>query len=153
MDPIEAFAAEARSYRAFVESAGAMALEDRLAMARLRLLALYTAALQLPSDPEPGDAADNHDVTPPAGWPGFGDKDIYYEVFDPYQLAEPVAGDLSDDVLDVYRDVCRGLVLWDAGQVTSAIWEWRFGLDHHWGAHAVDAIRALHRAIAIGSPG
>jgi hypothetical protein len=26
------------------------------------------------------------------------------------------------------------------------VWEWRFHFDVHWGEHAVDALRALHRA-------
>jgi Domain of unknown function (DUF5063) len=25
------------------------------------------------------------------------------------------------------------------------VWEWRFGLEHHWGVHAVDAMAALHK--------
>lgn len=76
----------------------------------------------------------------------LGDKDLYWEVFDPYVEANPVAGSLAEDVLDVYRDIRRGLTLWDASQMQNAIWEWRFGFDAHWGDHAIDALRALHRA-------
>jgi hypothetical protein len=28
----------------------------------------------------------------------------------------------------------------------AAIWEWRFHFEWHWGDHAIDALRALHRA-------
>ena len=54
---------------------------------------------------------------------------------------------LSDDLLDVYFDLRRGLELWDQEvPKAAAIWEWRFAFDTHWGDHAIDALRALHRA-------
>jgi len=45
----------------------------------------------------------------------------------------PVAGLLSDDLLDVYVRV--GLDLWRSPRA-AAIWEWRVAFDSHWGAHA-----------------
>ena len=90
---------------------------------------------------------------PPKGWPGFEKFDGYWEVFDPYEEGAPVGGSLSDDLLDVYGDLRRGLALWEQGGVTkrgelriAAIWEWRFQFEIHWGDHAIDALRALHRA-------
>ena len=56
------------------------------------------------------------------------------------------ATSISDDVLDVYLDVGRGLLAYDAGDVDGATWSWRFHFDCHWGDHAVDALRALQRA-------
>lgn len=114
--------------------------------ARVQLLALYAAALSLPAKPEPGEHDAGVASSPTEGWCDFGAKDDYYEVFDPYVLDEPVGGSMSDDLLDVYRDVRRGLTLWVASHTTEAIWEWRFSFDAHWGDHAVDALRALHRA-------
>jgi hypothetical protein len=89
----------------------------------------------------------------PTDWPGFEDKDFYWEVFDPYDHDDnqPVAGSLADDALDVYRDIRRGLALWDASRTRNAIWEWRFHFDVHWGDHATDALRALHRACKSGA--
>ncbi|MFN0252818.1 MAG: DUF5063 domain-containing protein [Kofleriaceae bacterium] len=144
-DAVEIFVREARDYCTFVESASTFPLANRLNIARMRLLMLYTAALSLPAI-EPGeiDAGPSPDV--PKDWPGFGEKDFYWEVFDPYEQAEPVAGSLSDDLLDIYRDLQRGLALWDAAHRQYALWEWRFHRDVHWGDHAVDALRALHRA-------
>ena len=73
--------------------------------------------------------------------------DAYWEVFDPYEEKPLGIGLLSDDLLDVYVDIRRGLDLWSADVPReAAIWEWRFHLEIHWGDHAVDAIRALHRA-------
>jgi hypothetical protein len=144
---VDIFVREARSYCSFVDKAATLSLADRLRTARARLLDLYSAALSLPSvKPEDAEASPDPDV--PTGWPGFEDKDVYWEVFDPYEHEdnEPTAGSLADDVLDVYRDIRRGLTLWDASQTQNAIWEWRFHFDVHWGDHAVDALRALHRA-------
>jgi len=73
-------------------------------------------------------------------------RQYYWEVFDPYVEEPPVKGSLSDDLLDVYRDVRRGLLLWDHNAPQAAIWEWRFSFGVHWGNHAIDALRALHRA-------
>jgi hypothetical protein len=59
----------------------------------------------------------------------------------------PVRGSLADDLRDVYSDVRRGLALWDSpAPPDAAIWEWRFQFEIHWGDHAIDALRALHRA-------
>jgi hypothetical protein len=146
-DGVDIFVGEARAYCSFVEQASSLTLVERLRTARERLLGLYSAALSLPSvEPDDRGASPSADV--PAEWPGFEDKDVYWETFDPYehQDHEPVAGSLADDVLDVYRDIRRGLTLWNASQTRNAIWEWRFHFDVHWGDHAVDALRALHRA-------
>ncbi|MDF2697718.1 MAG: hypothetical protein K0S65_6101, partial [Labilithrix sp.] len=77
--------------------------------------------------------------------------DIYWEVFDPYQHEDLVAGSLSDDVLDTYRDVRRGFWFWEQNEVANAVWEWRFHFQSHWGDHAIDALRALHRACNGGT--
>lgn len=146
-DAVDKFAREARLYCSFVEKASALSLAERLHTARDRLLRVYTAALSLPSvEPDDSDGAPSPDV--PMDWPGFEDKDVYWEVFDPYKHDdnEPVAGSLADDVLDIYGDIRRGLALWEASQTQNAIWEWRFHFDVHWGDHAVDALRALHHA-------
>lgn len=145
-DAIEEFVREVRAYCEFVNRAATLGLAERLAMARTRLVSLYTSALTLPDVPKPGDTDAGPNPQPPQGWCGFEDSEFYWEVFDPYVEDELVRGSLSDDVLDVYYDVQRGLTLWDADHKDSAIFEWRFHLDIHWGDHAVDALRALHRA-------
>ncbi|HEY3805528.1 MAG TPA: DUF5063 domain-containing protein [Kofleriaceae bacterium] len=123
--PVEAFVARAREFVDFVARASTLSPSERLSTARSRLLDLYTAAVSLPADfAERVDADDT--VTPPAQWPGFGSHDWYWEVFDPYIEAPLVMGSLSDDVLDVYRDIQRGLAQWDAGHRRAATWEWRY---------------------------
>ncbi|MBW8467143.1 MAG: DUF5063 domain-containing protein [Thiobacillus sp.] len=70
----------------------------------------------------------------------------YREVFDPDPLLadEPVLGDIGDDLLDTYKDVRAGLVLFDRGETNEAMWHWSFLHRIHWGRHAVGAMYALH---------
>lgn len=143
---VATFVGHARKFCSFIEKAGTLAVFDRMQSARLHLLALYTAAIALPSV-EPSEATEAPgSPDPPKNWSGFDSFETYWEVFDPYDLRAPVAGSLSDDLLDVYRDLRRGLTLWDSHQDADAVWEWKFHFEAHWGDHAVDALRALHRA-------
>jgi hypothetical protein len=102
--------------------------------------------LHLPAVTPTDDAKPPSRPRPPGNWPGLEGFEIYWKVFDPYEQEPPVAGSLSDDLLDVYRDVGEGLALWESGQDANAIWEWRFSFESHWGARAIDAMRALHRS-------
>ena len=132
------FVRAAWQYCEFVTTAAKHPLHERLRLARDRLVELYTAALELPEVISPDD-----DVVAPAPelpkeFPGFEHFDFYWEVFDPYDHADtaPVVGSLSDDVLDVYRDVQRGLSKWSPYVPSEgAIWAWRFSFDTHWGDH------------------
>ncbi len=142
-----AFVDQTHQFCDFIERASTLPLRARLEATRARLLALYRAGTVLPhvEPPEGFDAGPN--PPRPEGWKGFDNFEVYWEVFDPYVDEAPVAGSLSDDLLDVYFDVRRGLDLWKSkAPRAAAIWEWRFHFDSHWGDHAVDALRALHRA-------
>jgi len=143
--PALAFAHAAREYCEFIEEAPTLALQVRLLRARRHLLALYAAGAELPQLP-PSREAERPSPEPPAGWQGFEDFEHYFEVFDPYIDEANVGGSLSDDLLDVYGDIHRGLQSWDGDDRDNAVWEWRFLFECHWGDHAADAIRALHRA-------
>jgi hypothetical protein len=142
-----AFADHVRRYCAFIERAASVPLESRVRAARAHLAELVRAACDLPIG-DVDDADVDAEVHDPPGWPGMGEREIYWEVFDPYDFASiaSVAGSLTDDLLDVYRDLRRGLLSYEAGRVGAAVWEWRFLFEHHWGEHAVDALRALHWA-------
>lgn len=61
----------------------------------------------------------------------------YWDVFDPLLEAEkePVWNSLADDLADIYQDIKEDLVLFDAGQVEEAVWQWRFHFLIHWGKH------------------
>jgi hypothetical protein len=144
---VAAFVVQAQQFCEFIVKASTFSLAERLAIARQRLLELYEAGCALPhvEPPTAFDAGPN--PAAPPGWVGFEKFEVYWEVFDPGVDAAPVAGALSDDLLDIYRDVHRGLKLWEScAPIAAAIWEWRFHFDAHWGEHAMNALRALHRA-------
>lgn len=135
----------------------------------VRLPELYLAGLRLPStnilfdeDLDTDSAGTDTSLDPDAlghdEWhklfvalsDQLGDHNTYRGTFDPYEDPEeaPVTGSLADDISDVYEDLIRGLRKWRRGESGEALWEWRFGLESHWGKHATDAIRALHSLAA-----
>ena len=70
---------------------------------------------------------------------------LYWEIFDPFILDEPVCGNLLDDLFDIYNDLLQGIYLYEQGKSDEAIWCWKWNFDNHWKYHATDAIRALCR--------
>jgi len=139
----------------FVEKAHLKPLAVRIELARRCLLELYAGGLELPQVVPPEGIEAGPSPEPPAHWEGFDAFEFYWEVFDPYQEDAPVTGSLSDDLLDVYRDLRPGLALWEVGDADhrlAAIWEWRFHFGIHWGDHAIDALRALHRVRPVTAP-
>lgn len=114
------------------------------------LARLYAAALALPSrdaensnglpdllQPQADRAKAN--LLPFLGW-------YYREYFDPHPTLtdESCMGDVGDDLLEIYRDVRRGLIAFDNGEVGDAAWHWSFLHRMHWGRHAVGGLFALH---------
>lgn len=71
----------------------------------------------------------------------------YWEIYDPKRPDEAVCGNLVDDLADVASDLQRGIEDYDSGNGASAAFVWKLGLNHHWGKHVVDALRALHSII------
>ena len=120
------------------------------------LCRLYAAALALPElgpensdglpDPPPGllECAKNNLVS-------FNGR-YYREYFNPAASLndESVVGDIGDDLLDTYKDIRAGLLLFERGEITEALWHWAFLHRIHWGRHAVGAIFALH-CLSIGA--
>jgi hypothetical protein len=146
---VEYFAEGARQYCAFIENADQYPLTERLLSVATLLADLYAAGLRLPAVEQPDDQAPGVGSTAPR-WEGLGDLTFYWEVGDPYQWEAPVVGSLSDDLLEIYHDLKRGLSTFEEGgdaSIASAVWEWRSNFAKHWGEHTVDALRTLHRAI------
>jgi hypothetical protein len=143
---VEYFAEGARQYCTFIETAHKYPITERLITFATLLAELYAAGLRLP-DVEPTDDAASAKSSL-QNWEGLGDLTLYWEVGDPYQWEAPVVGSLSDDLLEIYHDLKRGLAfLEQGGNANAAAWEWRSNFAKHWGEHAVDALRILHRAI------
>ena len=149
------FAAAARGYCSWCEAPDS---EHSDSLAAYWLSRLYSQALLLPKVepenedglPELPDAALKAATTNLAVFAGR----YYREVFDPDPLLddEPCMGDIGDDLLDTYKDVRAGLVLYDRDETNEALWHWSFLHRIHWGRHAVGALYAFHcLAISQGS--
>jgi hypothetical protein len=151
-DAVETFAGEAAAFERWLLS-GSDRGADAAREALFRLLGLYRAGLELPQawSAELEGRAEVEVVTD-AEWrrayaaAGRLPVDYYGEVFEPLVVPPevPVVGSVSDDLADIYRDVVTGLRAYERGDRAGAVWEWRFGLTSHWGAHATGAIRVLH---------
>jgi hypothetical protein len=77
-------------------------------------------------------------------------KALCLKIFDPFNDQEPVSPTISDDLEDIYCDVKEGLLAMESSGAVSqnVVWEWKFGLEIHWGRHAVGAIAALHSLVS-----
>lgn len=141
------FAEVARAYCSWCEAAHS---EHSDSQAAYWLSRLHSQALLLPRV-EPENEEGLPELPPEAlaeaekNLGAFAGR-YYREVFDPDPLGadEPVMGDIGDDLLDIYKDVRAGLVLFDCGEVGEALWHWSFLHRIHWGRHAVGAMYALH---------
>jgi hypothetical protein len=80
----------------------------------------------------------------------FGSDGFYWKIFDPTSSSEKEAmqGWLVDDLSDIYAELKEALhkihVIGTDESIEDAFWHLKFGFNHHWGNHCVDAIRALH---------
>lgn len=74
-------------------------------------------------------------------FPGFG----YYN--EPVSLTKQLgtsglmAGDALDDIADIARDLYEVLWYWNNHCEGTALWQFRWGYENHWGAH----LRSLQR--------
>ena len=109
------------------------------------LLQLYEKALPLPdTEPSETDYALEEITQLPLK---MEVRDFYWEVYDPFDDAEEdklVCGMIYDDISDIYRDLQEGVRAFEAGNINTAAWIWKFGVNTHWGTHTVDLIKALH---------
>jgi Domain of unknown function (DUF5063) len=75
-------------------------------------------------------------------------KYCYRTVFEPFDPnTQTISTTLADDLADIYCDVKQGILqVGKHSEVVSVnvVWQWKFGLQSHWGRHAVSAIAALH---------
>ncbi len=146
--PVVEFVDLARGYCNWCEGRS-LGIEPEAQAARWLSL-LYASALGLPRTECDNDAGlpalpsatlalAEGNLAPFVGW-------YYRECFDPhpYLKDEPCMGDLGDDLLDIYKDIRRGLMLFEAGEVNDALWQWSFLFKIHWGRHAVGGLFALH---------
>ncbi|MEM9067857.1 MAG: DUF5063 domain-containing protein [Myxococcota bacterium] len=136
----------AREFCAFVE--GGASHPNGHVFVRSLLAELITTVLRLP--PATGPLA-NVPITPLERSLLVPSHDAYRKVLDPLRMPETIAASLTDDLRDVYRDLARGLRLFDQGDEEDAFRFWRRRFDDGWGDSAIAALRATHHA-AIAAP-
>jgi len=92
----------------------------------------------------------------------LGKDCFYWEVFDPTYIKEnggpgqgweiedrePSQGWLVDDFADIHADLKEELMKIDQigtdESIEDGLWQLKFGFNHHWGDHCINAMRALH---------
>src|SRR6056297_2511530 len=73
----------------------------------------------------------------------LGKDCFYWEVFDPAydKENEPTQGWLVDDFADIYADLKEELTKIDQigtnESIEDALWQLKFGFNHHWGNHCI----------------
>lgn len=154
-DSVIVFARSVRAYRELLHASvvDSATFPSQCASA---LTELYLYGLQLPAVP-PVEIPNQIS----RAWPDtslllsvFGPRALYRDVFDPFSDAPPVDCSLADDLADIYRDLVSPLALFDSEdslQAQGAVWEWRFTIFGHAGAHITSALRALHAILSDAS--
>jgi len=153
-----AFLKAARQYMALMENG--KVIEEEFFREIIKILSqLYSAGLSLKDIPLKYSNANTEFHIPeeeilkiPANILSFIGSLYYNEIFNPTQLnSEPVTGCLYDDLTDIYKDLKRAFYLLDHigtdKAVEEALWQLNFSFKHHWGDHAIDALRYLHYKI------
>jgi Domain of unknown function (DUF5063) len=142
LEEVEEFLDSAISYCEFVENYMVNNDKEKLTQLLISISSLYTLAMSLPKV-EPNDT-EIYDIKFDVPDVKFEKNDTYWMVFEPYTAEEPLCGSLSDDLIDIYKDLKEGVLLYQSDEQVEAIWHWKFNFEIHWGRHAVNAMRALH---------
>jgi hypothetical protein len=150
------FSQRARDYCTLIDAAATLDVNDFLRQAQSALHEISAAALELPAcAPDEGmteaqrmSYQESHDLFEALGRI-LGEYEGYWTVSFPYDdSVEPVYASLADDLADIYRDLKEGLALYDEhGSSDNTLWALRFQYMAHWGAHATDAMKAIHEVL------
>jgi len=156
---LKAFRGPAEEFFRIVENAPETAPVEFLRQVQLILPQLHLAALHLP-DVDSDDwgetprlpripdeqhmAVHNHLKAL------LGSYDLYWHVFDSRDHKEgAIYGSLTDDLEDIYFDLKNEIQALDHGaSVAYVLWGFRCLFYGHWGAHLVDASKAIHDHLA-----
>ena len=153
------FLTSAMDFCTAVDSYASLSPEAFLSKIGNVLVELYGHALALPNvEPNSYDAdkIPFHKEAVGNVWIFLRDKlgplDMYWTVFNSTQQGEPIQAGLSQDISEIYSDMKDNLEI--AGRCAinaDVVWTLRDDFRHHWGKHAVDALKAIHDLRASGS--
>ena len=70
---------------------------------------------------------------------------MYWGVFESGEKEEPVQGSLACDISEIYSDIKEALELASRDVAGSdVLWDIRESFRHHWGRHAMSALKVIH---------
>jgi len=148
-----AFMSAAKKFCSFIETDLTVNGNDFIVSAKHHLVSLYFSGLTLPEvELEIGIDIDCADLEMKPVLKSIGERvpfSYYWMVlnpFDPNKLADIGAGDLIDDLGDIYKDLKRALILFesnDFGAKEHAVWMFKFDFESHWEQHCVEALYAI----------
>ncbi|MFH1226641.1 MAG: DUF5063 domain-containing protein [Planctomycetota bacterium] len=160
---VREFAQAAQEYCLILENNLQLPNDDFLKKIADSLSLLYFRASALPNvePPEKDSVIDKKFISEQAKtlqeklWDKLGKKNVYWEVWDPYQLGkdDPMQTTLSDDLADIYSEVKGSLEIYNLqtkNSILEATFVWRNNFEHHWGQHLVDALKAIYRLLYGG---
>ena len=147
----QAFAVAASRFRDWVLR-GSDIGRDAVRAGVSHMAELYSAGLNLPladlASLDPSGIA-THKPTTQELRKRLGERmpfQYYWEALSPLSVGcdpDVGAGDILDDIIDVYNDVNQGLTLYEARRSDEALAQWSFSFHSHWALHVTSAIRAL----------
>ena len=147
---LEQFISLTREYISIIENVSSeINPHDFLSKCRMLLLQIYALGIQLPdTEPENTEISKTGYSLPVLSIGKLlGKYDMYNKVSDPIFDENIVTASISDDLVDIYRDLKDPLSDYDNNQRGNAIWSWKFNIQGHCGEHIVDSLRTIHRLV------
>lgn len=143
MDMIKEFYDIANTYCRFI-SENKITVDSIPSLMEL-LMKLYISAANLPeTEPETIERLVEGKTDRPLVRIGDQVPQFYWEVSDPFVQEDSVCGDVADDLSDIFADLQIGIKEFESGRAGNAAFEWKLGLNNHWGNHVVGVLRVLH---------
>lgn len=157
IESVQQFVQSAEVFCSLLEGSNSLTTAQFLVKLADSLATLYKMGLNLPEvEPQSSEPDDLEAIRQSIKTIHWGDDwarfrrnldgyKRYYEQNDP--SGEFMVMFLDNDLLEIWEDVKRELLVFHNGSDAydrEAVWQWRFGLQNHWGRHLVDALRGVH---------
>jgi uncharacterized protein DUF5063 len=149
---VRTFIEASRNFVALVDGASRWRHADTfLAKVHPALADVLAAALRLPEPQKMGEAPlsatvglDRWNAKYQRLGQLLGERNMFWEVFNPREEEAPISGSLADALAEVWSNLRAGLEHLEAGEpLDDVVWLWRFGFWSVWGHHVTDALRLI----------
>jgi hypothetical protein len=119
-----------RDFLAFVSTEGEGSLDDLAG--KVSALVALAEATELPTLSDAENELDEH-PSPASDWLTHAEQ--RFPALTDWRPDEADLGYAPDNVCEIAEELDRSLQLLAQGHAIPALWEWRFGYEHHWGPH------------------